>query len=231
MYPQTTSVLEFYSDRKLAEVSQQIAKWNHDIKFTELPKGGVDQCNKVDDPTGENNFYRVFGKDLATDIDFRLNQFKFGMMRKSGRTTELQLSVVPKVSHLFQANLTRFLGTLDAEVVVRSYYNNSDLSFGAAVSSLNEKGSLCMTGCELMFSDESAELSSCQITRYVVENDGRLSELSKKSATCARQGSEKRKIVLQEEMESFNYLYSNVGYVNKSKSMRTTLETRAFLER
>ena len=123
-------------------------QWAHDIKFTQLPKNEVDQCDHQDDPTGEKNFIRVFGSEMAEGIDFSQFQFRFGKMRKVvAGLPELNVITAPLIPQVFQDNLTKCISKIHKNVVITSAFNRVNQIFGCGISAFIEEGLLYSIRC------------------------------------------------------------------------------------
>ena len=123
-------------------------QWAHDIKFTQLPKNDVDQCDHQDDPTGEKNFIRVFGSEMAEGIDFSKFQFHFGKMRKVvAGLPELNVITTPLIPQVFQDNLTKCISQIHKNVVITSAFNHENQFFGCGISAFIEEGLLYSIRC------------------------------------------------------------------------------------
>ena len=93
------------------------------IKFSSLPKDGVDQCDGQEDPTGILNFKKAFGEEMSEGIDFNKNNFIFSRMRKCCLSnSSLQIIAKPRAPDVFQDNLTKYLSTLEKNTIVVSDY-------------------------------------------------------------------------------------------------------------
>lgn len=133
------------SERDTIKLQNQ---WAHDIKFTQLPKNEVDQCDHQDDSTGEKNFIRVFGAEMAEGIDFSQFHFHFGKMRKVvAGLPELNVITTPLIPQVFQDNLTRCISKIHKNAVIISAFNRENQIFGCSISAFIEEGLLYSIRC------------------------------------------------------------------------------------
>jgi hypothetical protein len=133
----TLTKFRIISERDTVELQN---KWAHDIKFTQLPSNGVDQCNNENDSSGEKNFIRVFGLEMAQGIDFSQTKFEFGKMRKIvARPPELNIITTPLAPNIFQDNLTKCISKIHKNVVIVSAFNHENQVFGCGISAFIEE--------------------------------------------------------------------------------------------
>jgi hypothetical protein len=131
-----STVYKALSSKKFLNRLDEIEKI---IKFSSLPKNGIDQCDGQDDPTGVLNFKKAFGEEMSEGIDFNTNNFIFSKMRKVCLSnSRLQIIATPRAPDVFQDNLTKYLATLEKNTIIVSDYMISDSSniqdYGAKIS-------------------------------------------------------------------------------------------------
>lgn len=156
------------SSRKFLDCFDEFGKL---IKFSPLPKNGVDQCDGQDDINGQLNFFKIFGPDLAEGIDFSANRFSFSRMRKCVMTdSRLQVISEPRAPDIFQLNLTRYLGRMEKRVIIVSSYKKDEVLFGGQISTIFNSKNLMYLRFEIL--TENSKFTTENIKFYIGKDVG-----------------------------------------------------------